>query len=217
MEQTETRKIRVIQPGQIPTSSWSGGTTSQLGIGEGDCSYGERNFLWRLSSATVDDEVSEFTALPDYRRLILMQEGTVTLCHDDGPELVLEPWQVHDFDGASRTVCRGKARDFNLMLRKESADGSLTVLDRETKALTFRGAAEQEEKRIYAVYNCGADLEILAGQESFPVNAGGIFFLTETGRDSQQVRIREIRREKPDSETILAEISIKRSRETLAF
>lgn len=177
MASTGKWEIQLVEPEEVPVNAWSGGATSQLGIGEGDCSYGERNFLWRLSSATVEDETSRFTALPDYHRLILMQEGTVFLRHDEGPEIRLEPWQVHGFDGGSSTVCRGRAVDFNLMLRKGRAEGRLRTL-RPAEAqvepeacgekndapvswrVTLPGVSPEETKRIYAFYDSGADLEI---------------------------------------------------------
>ena len=46
-------------------SQWSGGTTTQLAIAPSGAQYGDRAFLWRLSSATVDLEESDFTPLPD--------------------------------------------------------------------------------------------------------------------------------------------------------
>jgi environmental stress-induced protein Ves len=38
------------------TDSWSGGTTTQLAIYPENSSYQQRNFLYRISTATVDIE-----------------------------------------------------------------------------------------------------------------------------------------------------------------
>ena len=222
------REIDMIQPQQVTVSVWSGGTTSQLGIGEGDCSYAGRDFLWRLSSATVDDEVSTFTPLPDYHRLILMQEGTVVLEHDGKPGIVLAPWQVHSFDGGVRTVCTGRATDFNLMLRKGKAEGSLTVLepagsntgaapvqgcgaDERDSDLTLElgGTGPGEKKRIYGIYNGGADLEIDTEGQKFRVCAGGILFLSVTEPEGWKLNIREVCRKNTTARTILPEIRIR--------
>lgn len=221
------REIRIIQPQQVTVSVWSGGTTSQLGIGEGECSYAERDFLWRLSSATVDDEVSTFTPLSDYHRLILMQEGTVILEHDGKPGIVLAPWQVHRFDGGSQTVCTGRATDFNLMLRKGKAEGNLTVLETSVsqtgtvpalgygedgsgsdQILELGGTCPGEKKRIYGIYNGGADLEIDTEGQKFRVSAGGILFLSVTKPEGWKLKIKEVCRKKPETHTILAEIRI---------
>ena len=110
------------------TTRWSGGTTTELLIRPRGAAYGQRAFLCRISSATVELAESTFTALPDYTRLIATLEGTITLAHDGGEPLTLAPYTVHTFDGASETVSHGRCRDFNLMLRKGQATGSLRAL-----------------------------------------------------------------------------------------
>ena len=108
------------------TTRWSGGTTTELLIRPRGAAYGQRAFLCRISSATVELEESTFTALPDYTRLIATLEGTITLAHDGGEPLTLAPYTVHTW--ASETVSHGRCRDFNLMLRKGQATGSLRAL-----------------------------------------------------------------------------------------
>ena len=110
------------------SSRWSGGTTTQLAIAPEGADYGKRDFLWRVSSATVELEQSDFTALPDYRRLIATLEGEIRLRHNAGEELRLLPLQVHAFDGADETSSFGRCRDFNLMLRKGAAEGEMEAL-----------------------------------------------------------------------------------------
>lgn len=111
-----------------PASRWSGGTTTELLIRPKDAAYARRDFLFRVSSATVELEKSVFTALPDYDRLIATLEGSITLIHDGAEPISLAPYQVHAFDGGSETVSLGRCRDFNLMLRKGRVTGSLTAL-----------------------------------------------------------------------------------------
>ena len=106
-------------------STWSGGKTVQLAIGPEGALYANRTFLWRISSATVELESSEFTGLPDYERLIAPLRGEMILSHNGGPEIPLAPFEVHRFDGADRTLSRGKCTDFNLMLRKGKVTGDM--------------------------------------------------------------------------------------------
>lgn len=117
------------------SSCWSGGTTTQIAIAPRDASYGQRDFLWRISSAAVEQEQSTFTPLPDYDRLLATLEGEIQLEHAGGGSTLLKPLQIHAFDGADPTVSCGRCRDFNLMLRKGRAKG-------EMKALRLRHAAE---------------------------------------------------------------------------
>ena len=110
------------------TSSWSGGTTTELGIGPEGSRYADREFLWRISSATVDLEESTFTALPDYDRIIMTLEGDIDLCHNGGEWIHLKAFETHAFDGGDDTVSRGKVIDFNLMTRKGAAGGAMIPL-----------------------------------------------------------------------------------------
>lgn len=114
-----------LKPGDYLTTRWSGGTTTQLAIAPAGAVYADRDFLWRLSSATVETEESDFTALPDYDRLISTLTGDIRLNHNGGAILTLHPYEVHRFDGADATHSWGCCRDFNLMLRKGRCSGDL--------------------------------------------------------------------------------------------
>ena len=112
-----------LTPDDYAKSQWSGGSTTQMAIEPAGAVYADRDFLWRLSSATVDLEESLFTALPDYDRLIATLSAPIELCHNGGERFALEPYAVHAFDGGAETQCWGKCVDFNLMLRKGRASG----------------------------------------------------------------------------------------------
>ncbi|MBR3293981.1 MAG: HutD family protein [Oscillospiraceae bacterium] len=109
-------------------SAWSGGETAQLLIEPPEADYAARDFLWRVSSATVELERSDFTPLPDYRRYIATLEGEIRLRHNGGAPICLKPLEVHAFDGADDTRSEGRCTDFNLMLRKGAAEGSMRTL-----------------------------------------------------------------------------------------
>ena len=109
-------------------AKWSGGTTTQLAIWPENAVYADRDFLWRVSSATVDLEASDFTPLPDYERLIATLQGEIVLTHNGGEPLRLRPLEVHAFSGADATHSVGRCTDFNLMLRRGRAAGSMEAL-----------------------------------------------------------------------------------------
>ena len=117
--------MRHLRPADYTVSDWSGGRTVQLSIGPEGERYADRRFLWRISSATVELETSEFTSLPDYERLIAPIRGEMILSHNGGEEILLRPFDVHRFDGADLTVSKGKCTDFNLMLRKGCVTGKM--------------------------------------------------------------------------------------------
>ena len=111
------------------TTSWSGGTTTQLAIAPEGAVYADRDFLWRLSSAGVELEHSDFTALPDYTRLIATLKGGLDRQVGEGERFSLVPYQVYSFDGGVPVESWGRCTDFNLMLRKDRCQGLLQALE----------------------------------------------------------------------------------------
>jgi environmental stress-induced protein Ves len=99
-------------------SQWSGGTTTEIFIWPEGASYATREFSLRISSATVDLEESDFTALPGVTRYIVPLQGSFTLTHPGKAPVVLSPLDTpYRFSGKIDTHCVGRATDFNLMLK----------------------------------------------------------------------------------------------------
>lgn len=133
--------LRKLTEADYSISGWSGGTTAQIAIFPPEAKYADRDFLWRVSSATVELEESDFTPLPDYERLIATLEGEIVLTHNGGAPLTLRPYEVHGFSGADATHSRGRCRDFNLMLRRGRAAGTMEAL-RLTETSIFSCSAD---------------------------------------------------------------------------
>lgn len=121
-------KIRLITPEQYVVSRWAGGSTTQLAIAPDGSLYQNRDFLWRISSASVTQDSSVFTSLNDYDRLICVLQGEMRLKHNDGETITLPPYTVHSFDGGANTLSEGRCVDFNLMVRKRECHGDLRVI-----------------------------------------------------------------------------------------
>ncbi len=119
---------RIIKKENLITNEWSGGTTTQLSIFPENANYTDRDFIWRLSSATVQQENSEFTQLPDYNRILMVLDGKLELNHNDTEIIYLNALDQNEFDGVSQTKSSGKAVDFNLMMRKDKCSGKLKAV-----------------------------------------------------------------------------------------
>ncbi len=131
-------RYRIIKPKDFVTGVWSGGTTTQIAIYPENASYGQRNFVFRLSSATVDTDRSEFTHLPDYDRWLMILEGSARLVYGNDREIFLKPYECDAFDGGENTVSYGQVTDYNLMLQK-GGEGFMEAvgLDEKTKKITL--------------------------------------------------------------------------------
>lgn len=119
--------VQKITPEDWKTSLWSGGKTNEIVLFPADGDYSLRRFSWRISSATVDNEESDFTPLPGFSRFISTLDQPITLTHDDS-SFVLYPGAVHFFSGAEFTHSVGKCSDFNLIFNPDVCDCSMQAL-----------------------------------------------------------------------------------------
>jgi environmental stress-induced protein Ves len=72
---------KVIRSDAQNVNVWSGGKTIQLFLHPPGASYAARDFHVRISSATVEDETSVFTALPGFRRILMPLDDTMKLVY----------------------------------------------------------------------------------------------------------------------------------------
>lgn len=108
--------ITLFRRQELRPTRWSGGETTQLCIYPREADYEKRNFAFRISTATVDVEQSDFTPLPGFTRLIMPLEGELRLEHRDHHAVLLKPFRQDRFQGGWETRSYGKCTDFNLML-----------------------------------------------------------------------------------------------------
>jgi hypothetical protein len=97
------------------TTRWSGGTTSELTIFPKQATYTARDFEFRISTASIEVDISTFTLLPNYNRLLAVLEGSLELIHDEKECISLNRYDATAFHGSQNTTSRGQARDFNVI------------------------------------------------------------------------------------------------------
>ena len=112
--------MTIIKKSTLITTTWAGGTTTQLAIGPAGADYTTRNFGWRISTATVDLAESKFTPLPSVFRHLMVLSGNLTLqlSGPSGDEQVhLAPYKTYAFNGgdAITGLSPEPVIDFNLM------------------------------------------------------------------------------------------------------
>lgn len=177
-----------LKPENYVVSTWSGGTTTQLSIAPEGALYADRNFLWRLSSATVDLEASDFTALPDYFRYIATLDGEINVIHNNGEPIRLTPYKVHAFDGGDETRSEGRCRDFNLMLRKGACEGLLESLNISGEADgSLCAAAKAANEADLLIYLCEGSAKIEACGETAGLVPGESILIRNAGSASVRV------------------------------
>lgn len=119
--------IKHLKSNFSKTIPWAKGTSQELFIYPPTADFQERDFLFRISLATVEAESSEFTPLPGIQRTLMLLKGRHTLIHKDQHAKQLLPFDQDTFEGSWQTSSEGRATNFNLMCRP-SASGELRHL-----------------------------------------------------------------------------------------
>lgn len=112
--------MKIIPFSSGKTTQWAGGSTTEMFIHPAEAKVQQRNFLFRISSANVEVEESEFTFFEGFKRIIASLDKSFELLHQDRWEsYLLKPLELHHFDGSWTTKCIGKIRDFNVIFKAE--------------------------------------------------------------------------------------------------
>ena len=100
------------------TISWASGTSTELFIFPADRNFQTRDFDFRISTATVEAEETDFSDFSGLTRILMILTGKLTLIHEDRYTKELATFDQDRFDGAWKTRSKGKVQDFNVMFTK---------------------------------------------------------------------------------------------------
>lgn len=111
--------MKIIQTHALTSTKWSGGTTTELFIHPEGSSFAQGNYQLRISLATVEQEKTVFTSLPDTQRTLMVLKGKQLLQHRGHHTADLSALQQDTFSGNWTTDCRGLSTNFNIMTQGE--------------------------------------------------------------------------------------------------
>ena len=148
-------EVEIRRREQYKTSSWSGGTTTELYLYPEDGDYAKREFKIRISSATVEAEESHFTSLPGIQRNLMILEGEMRLVHNNERAREMKPYDIDTFSGGWDTVSYGKVRDFNLMVQGDIEGGMCVYRVEEERTLSWPVKAGGQKVMLYVAEGKG--------------------------------------------------------------
>lgn len=161
------------------TAQWAGGTTTQLAIYPAGTEYTKFNFLFRLSTATVEVPESTFTFMPGVTRHLMILDGELHIDHKGRYKKQLAKYGYDVFDGEWPTTAKGQVTDFNLMVR-EKCSGKLQALalrDRQEETITFRPKVS-----FSGVYLLSGAVRVIAGTNSAELKEGSFLLCDHEGQ-----------------------------------
>lgn len=112
--------MEIVKLSNCVRTNWSGGSTTELFISPANGNYTTRDFVFRISMATVDEEETTYTPLPGFERTLLVLQGSISLLFEGENQVKLTRGYSQQFDGNLTTRCLGKAVNFNVMTNKNA-------------------------------------------------------------------------------------------------
>ena len=166
--------IKLLTNDDYLTSVWSGGKTTQFYIYPEDAIYKELNFKFRISSATVELDKSEFTKLDGVHRFITPLDKELKLTHNHKDFVELKPFDVYEFEGGIDTTSFGTARDFNLML----ANGAKGKLENIFVGENYKLSRSLNNNQFMFLFNYDSKVEIVINDTRYALNPMDSLFIS---------------------------------------
>jgi environmental stress-induced protein Ves len=131
--------VKQIAKTEFMRAQWKNGLgyTDQIAIHPAGADLRKADFLWRVSSAKIDQS-SAFSMFPEHDRILLILEGKgIRLFHrfEEGePEdsTDLPPFEPYEFPGDIQSRCElisGAVKDLSIFIRKGEVEASLEVVE----------------------------------------------------------------------------------------
>ena len=108
---------KIIKKEDIQPGLWDGGKTFEYYIYPENAAYSERNFLFRVSSATIERVPSDFTRFENFTRYLIMLDNSLKITRNGVEENYAEN-EVFKFDSNDKITSQSSGTDFNLMTAK---------------------------------------------------------------------------------------------------
>ncbi len=178
---------------------WSGGTTTELYIFPQTAAYQQRNFQFRLSTATVETERSEFTLIYGTSRKLMVLNGKITLNHKDHYTRQLNKFDIDEFEGDWETSSVGKGTDFNLMTTgKTNGELSAVVIEKEKKV----NCNIKENRDRFFIYVYSGKVKMDIDNKITTIKKGDLLILSKLTKSNFEIKGIE------KSELVFAEITL---------
>lgn len=143
----------IIRKNKLKKMTWSGGTIEELFIYPENAKYENRDFIFVISTATVDIEESNFTILKNYNRIIMTLDNTLVLTHNDKEKITLSKYEPHVFYGGDKTQSYGKVNDYNFIMNREICYGDVCGMSIASGSVIYpRKSNDLCEKKLEVIY-----------------------------------------------------------------
>ncbi|MBS7233055.1 HutD family protein [Flavobacterium psychroterrae] len=118
--------IRLLPKKDSTCSIWSGGLTYEYIIYPKTANYADRDFIFRISSATIEKVPSEFTQFKGYHRYLVMLDNSLNI-EVNKEEKIYEKHEIMEFNSDDEVTSYTKGTDFNWMVSEKISHHELKI------------------------------------------------------------------------------------------
>jgi len=118
--------IRLLSKKDSKTSVWSGGLTFEYLIYPETACYANRDFAFRISSATIEQEPSVFTQFKGYHRYLVMLDNDLDI-EINKEKKIYKKYEIMEFNSDDEVTSYSKGIDFNWMVSEKIRHHKLQI------------------------------------------------------------------------------------------
>lgn len=156
-----------------------GGQTLEIAIHPPSATVAQTDFLWRLSSATIQQD-GEFSVFPGYERALTLIDGKVLQVQfESQAPTQIKATEVFQFSGDQKVSCKltdGPVTDLNLIFDKARFKGELTLVKLGIKPRSFQ--LDGETTFLYAMEG-QIEVALYPGEQLFTLSPGETLWLDQ--------------------------------------
>ncbi|KAF2334844.1 HutD family protein [Flavobacterium daemonense] len=116
--------IHLLSKESSKASVWSGGLTYEYMIYPKTANYADKDFLFRISSATIEEAPSEFTKFKGYYRYLVMLDNCLNI-EINKEKRTYEKYEILEFNSDDDVTSYTKGIDFNWMVSEKISQHKL--------------------------------------------------------------------------------------------
>ncbi|WP_316634083.1 HutD family protein [uncultured Flavobacterium sp.] len=118
--------IQLLPKKSSKASIWSGGLTYEYMIYPKTANYTDRGFVFRISSATIEQVPSEFTKFKGYYRYLVMLDNCLDI-EVNKEKKIYEKYEIMEFNSDDEVTSYTKGIDFNWMVSEKISHHKLKI------------------------------------------------------------------------------------------
>jgi environmental stress-induced protein Ves len=119
-------EIKHLEYQKLSSIKWDGGISKEYYLYPNNTSYQNKDFLIRLSTATIDKKPATFTLIIGYTRYLMMLDKSLEL-KINGRDIIKKPFETIIFKSEDDVISNTTGIDYNLMLSEDIKEHHVSI------------------------------------------------------------------------------------------